>query len=289
MPFGLCNKRLGILCKKALDAGIETETVIEFIRHRHLQAPDPRTVSDRWPWPIRIYTLGRFSINTIDKPFEYSGKPSRKPLELLTFLISVGQKGAFRQVIAGRLWPDSDGDRAIQNLNTTLFRLRKLLGSDEAVILKNGQLKLNPQLCWIDSHHFEWLAQQIDNTASSLAPVECIEKAFDLYRGPYTTGYENISVAVRYGEQLKKLWFGVLAATVPFFVEEKIPFKDLLQKELAEDDTAVSVFSLLTKGFSKEKRGFEAINIIRKCHSLLTDQGIIFGNKTMALLSKLEK
>lgn len=288
MPFGLCNRRLGILCKKALDAEIETETVIEFIRNRHLQAPDPRTVSDRWPWPIRIYTLGRFAINGIDKQLECSGKPSRKPLELLTFLISVGQKGAFRQVIAGRLWPDSDGDRANQNLNTTLFRLRKILGSDEAVTLRNGQLKLNPQLCWIDCQHFEWLAQEIDNRASSLTPVECIEKAFDLYRGPYTTGYENISVAVSYGEQLKKLWFRVLAAAVPIFVEKTVTFKDMLQKELAEDDTAASVFSLLLNVFSKEKKSFEAINIIRQCHSLLTDQGTIFGNKTKALLSKFE-
>ena len=110
-----------------------------------------------------------------------------------------------------------------------------------------------------------------------------------MYRGPYTTGYENISVAVSYGEQLNKLWFRVLAAAVPIFVEKKLTFKDLLQKELAEDDTAVAVFSFLIKGFNKEKRGFEAINIIRKCHSLLTDQGIIFGNKTMALLNKLEK
>ncbi|MGB3221513.1 MAG: hypothetical protein WBB23_01805 [Desulforhopalus sp.] len=289
MPFALCNKRLGILCKKALDAEIETQTVIEFIRHRHLQAPDPRTASDRWPWPIRIYTLGRFSINTIDKPLECSGKPSRKPLELLTFLISVGQKGAFRQVIAGRLWQDSDGDRAIQNLNTTLYRLRKILGSDEAVTLKNGQLKLNPQFCWIDCQHFEWLAHEIDNTASSLTLVECIEKAFDLYRGPYTTGYENISVAISYGEQLKKLWFRVLAAALPIFVEKQLTFRDLLEKALAEDDTAASVFSYLLNVSSKEKRGVEAISIIHQCQNLLTDQGILFGNKTKALLSKFEK
>jgi ATP/maltotriose-dependent transcriptional regulator MalT len=288
MPFGLSKKRLGFLCTKALEAEIEEATVIEFIRCCNLQCPDPKTVSDRWPWPIRIYTLGRFAINCNDKPLRCSNKSPRKQLELLTFLISVGHRGVFKQMIAGRLWPDSDGDRAVQSLNTTLYRLRKLMGNDEAVTFKNGQLILNEKLCWVDGMHFEWLAQQIDITSSSIAQQEYIARALELYRGPYTTGYENMAVAVSYREQLEKLWFRVLAAAIPVFVERILDHQDVLQGALAADDTAVVVFPLFASAFNKEGRSVEALKVIDQCRCMLAEQGVGFGPRTLALLSKLE-
>lgn len=215
MPFGLINKRVGALCAKALDAGIEGETVTDTIKRWHLQPPMPMTVSDRWPWPIRLYTLGQFTIHCNGKPLPLSGKSPGKPLELLSFLISVGQGGVFREKAAYRLWPNSDGDRAIQNLNTTLHRLRKLVGNDHAVILDNQQLSLNPMLCWVDSWHFEWLGQQVEKTMSSSIKNEYLAKALALYRGPFTTGHDHLAVAVNYKKNIEKQWRCILAAALP--------------------------------------------------------------------------
>jgi LuxR family transcriptional regulator, maltose regulon positive regulatory protein len=215
MPFGLINKRVGALCAKALDAGIEIDTVTDTIKRWHLQPPQPMTVSDRWPWPIRLYTLGQFTIHCHDKPLPLSGKSPGKPLELLSFLISVGQGGVFREKAAYRLWPNSDGDRAIQNLNTTLHRLRKLVGNDHAVILNNQQLSLNPMLCWVDSWHFEWLGQQVEKTMSSSIKNEYLAKALALYRGPFTTGHDHLAVAVNYKKNIEKQWRCILAAALP--------------------------------------------------------------------------
>lgn len=288
MPFGLSNQRLGVLCAHALDAGIEVDIVIEVIRCWHLHPPDPETVSDRWPWPIRIYTLGQFLIFHNDQPLRSSSKTPRKPLELLTFLISVGQRGVFREILANRLWPDSDGDRAIQNLNTTLHRLRKLLGHDHAVVLRNGQLMLNNQLCWVDSWHLEWLAQQFDIANTSSIRRDCLSSALEMYRGPYTTGHEDIAVAVDYREQLEKRWFHILAAALPLFSESALVHLGLLPKALAVDDTAASVFPLMVSAFKKQGRSAEAWKILRRCRSLLAEQGILFGRKTTEVLKDLE-
>jgi LuxR family maltose regulon positive regulatory protein len=48
------------LCARALQAGIEVDYVQEMIReHELVPAEPPRGVED-WPWPVKIYTLGRF-------------------------------------------------------------------------------------------------------------------------------------------------------------------------------------------------------------------------------------
>ncbi len=50
------------LCAKALEAGIEVEYVQEIIRKRNL-IPDKESFQlEHWPWPLKIYTLGQFSV-----------------------------------------------------------------------------------------------------------------------------------------------------------------------------------------------------------------------------------
>lgn len=287
MPFGLSSRRLSDICRKTLEAGIEVDTVKEVIKRFRLCPLDAKTVSDHWPWPVRIYTLGRFAIHRHDKPLRSRSKPQRKPLELLTFVISGGEKSVLRDAVAARLWPDTDGDRAVQNLNTTLYRLRKLLGSDKAVVLSNGQLILNSRFCWIDARHFAWLAQQIDIPPASPAKKEYLAKALRMYRGPYMTGYEHMPVAISYRDQLEKLWHHTLAAAVPLFVETTSAHRNVLEKALTVDDTAASVLPLFISTFCKKGRSAEACAIIHRCEALLAEQGILFGNKTQALLRHL--
>lgn len=284
MPFGLCHRRFAALCARALDAEIETNTVIEVIRRWRLRPPAPQTTSDRWPWPIRIYTLGRFAVHCEGDAFNSPGRLPKKPLQLLTVLISAGREGLFREKIANRLWPDSDGDRALQNLNTTLHRLRKFLGRDEAVVLKKGQLMLNEQICWVDSHHFVWLTQQIDITAAS-ANNEYLERALDMYRGPFTTGHENIPVAISCSGQIENRWLHLLAAAVPLFVATTLGHKSVLQEALAVDTTTASVFAILLNAFNDQGKSSEAFEIIHRCRTLLTEQGINCGHKTISFVN----
>ncbi len=129
-PFGLSSRRLGNICRKTLEAGIEVDTDKAVVKRFRLCPFDAKTVSDLWPWP------------------------------------------------------DTDGDRAVQNLNTTLHRLRKLLGSDKAVVLSNGQLHSDSRFCWIDARHFAWLAQQIDIPPPSPIKKEYLARALRMYRIP---------------------------------------------------------------------------------------------------------
>ncbi len=291
MPLSLSNRRLGAVCARALEAGIEEDTVVEMIRRWQLKPPDPVVMSELWPWPVRIYALGRFEIHCDGKPLTLSAKTPRKPLELLTLLICAGQAGIFREAVAGRLWPDSDGDLALQTLNTTLHRLRKLLGYNETVVQKGSQLFLNGNLCWVDCRYFQWQVQQIESTTHQDDAEWFITRSLALYQGPFTTGHEHLSVAVGYSSQLNRQWLNVVAAAVPLFIRPDTgnETKRAVQQALADDDTAAAVFQILVSTFNKKEKGPEALKISRCCRNLLAEQGISFGRKTMAFFSNLRQ
>jgi ATP/maltotriose-dependent transcriptional regulator MalT len=79
------------LCARALDAGIEVDYVRSLIQRRRLVA-DVSVSADVeiWPWPIRVYTFGRFAVIRDDEPLTFSRKVQRRPLGLLKTLIALG-------------------------------------------------------------------------------------------------------------------------------------------------------------------------------------------------------
>lgn len=289
IPLGLNNRKLAVICAEALEAGIEEDTVVEMINRWHLTPPDAETVSARWPWPIRIYALGRFEILCDGKALTFSAKTPRKPLELLSLLICTGRTGISRERVAETLWHDSDGDLALQALNTSLHRLRKLLGNNETVVQKGGQLLLNRNFCWVDSWHFQWQAQPIEPAIRQAGTENAIAHALALYQGPFTTGQEHLSMAIDYSSQLRKQWLGVIAAAIPLFVESKMDkeTRSFLQQALAKDETAAAAFSIMVRDFNKNGRNYQALAILNQCRRLLAEQGIVYGRKTMAFLSGL--
>jgi tetratricopeptide (TPR) repeat protein len=161
------QKVMAKLCTRALEEGIETEYVKKLIRVRKLMPDEPPVHIEDWPWPVKIYTLGRFSILRNDKTLRFSRKAQRKPIEMLKVLLARGGRDASVELLCDDLWPDSDGDIANVSFKTNLHRLRKLLGNDEAVILKDGRLSLNPRCCWVDVWAMERTMSEADEIHDS--------------------------------------------------------------------------------------------------------------------------
>lgn len=146
---------LGPLCGRALQAGIEPDYVRTLIRRHGLRSDDVGTVA--WPWPLRIYTLGRFALVLDDQPLRLDGRSQAKPLELLKHLLASGPREVPVAHLLDALWPDADGDAAYQALHTTLYRLRKLVGRKSIVLYHDGMLSLDRRHCWVDAWAFEVL------------------------------------------------------------------------------------------------------------------------------------
>ena len=48
------------LCARALEAGVETDYVLNLIKKRNLKPIGPAVTMETWPYPVKILTLGGF-------------------------------------------------------------------------------------------------------------------------------------------------------------------------------------------------------------------------------------
>lgn len=139
--------------------------------------------------PVRIHTLGRFTIAIDGKRLSSTGKSRKRPLALLKALISLGGRDVSVSRFWECLWPDSDGDLAASNLTVTLHRLRDLLGSSAAILQHDGKLTLNERVCWVDVWCFERWANagttRIGAGADDSEGTALLRRAFDLYGGHF--------------------------------------------------------------------------------------------------------
>jgi LuxR family maltose regulon positive regulatory protein len=103
---------------------------------------------------FRIRVLGRFSLTKGDTPITIPSR-LRKPQELLQVLISFGGTEVSAGVLIDALWPDSEGDAAYHALESTLYRLRQLLGARGAVRMEGGKVSLDRNQFWVDMWEFE--------------------------------------------------------------------------------------------------------------------------------------
>ncbi len=195
------------LCAAALDAEIETEYAKQLITRRGLAPPEDRT-PERWPWPLRLRTLGRFEVARHGTPLEVRGKAQKKPLELLKALIALGSEAVESSRLAALLWPDVDGDAAKKSFDTTLYRLRKLLGLDTALVLAEGKLSLDRRQCWVDVWAFERIAQEADARAQApdAPPDEVVRLGralLDAYPGHFLAGDEGAQWAMDLRDRLR--------------------------------------------------------------------------------------
>ncbi len=170
-------------CSLALSMGIDCEYVTGVI-HRYGIAP-PRPYVKDWPWPLRISTLGPFSVVKAGGPIDLARTGTRKPMELLKAIIALGIEGVPVAALIDQLWPDAEGDAGQKALGITLHRLRKQLGDERAVVLKAGSVAIDQRVCWVDVSAFERVAREevtFEDRARAAAAASDLEA---LYRGSF--------------------------------------------------------------------------------------------------------
>jgi LuxR family transcriptional regulator, maltose regulon positive regulatory protein len=141
------------LFERALSEGIEVDLVRELIRTFRL-VPTKQT-PDNWPWPVKIVTLGRFEVLVNDEPIRFARKTPRKVLLLLKAIVAQGGRDVPEQALCDALWGDEEGDAANHALDITIARLRKLLGTPEAIVQQGGKISLDSERCRVDAWVFD--------------------------------------------------------------------------------------------------------------------------------------
>lgn len=254
------------LCMKALEAGIEVEYVCDLIQKRDLIPESPPLHIENWPWTIKIYTLGRFSLLRDGKQVRSSGKAQKKPLEMLKALIAFGGREVSEGQITDTLWPEADGDASYSAFATTLQRLRKLIGYNDAILFQDGRLTLDPCHCWVDVWTFERLLGEAEKA------LDLTKKAMSLYKGHFLSGDNEHSWSFSLREKLRSKFFRSVMKLGQSCENEKEWKKavDCYQKGLEVDDLAEEFHQRLMVCYHNLGNRARAIEVYRRCQKTLS-------------------
>lgn len=186
----------------ALEREIEVSYVRRLITHNSFRPPSDRPRLELWPWPVRIYTFGRFGILRNGQKIEFERKAQRAPLRLLQATIAFGGRQVAESQLIDALWPDSEGDAAASALTAAVHRLRQLIG-DESLRRQEGRLSVDSQLVWVDAWALEQLlAGARRGQTAPMTATEFAQRLRHLYQGDFLHGERDAAWALTYREKL---------------------------------------------------------------------------------------
>jgi DNA-binding SARP family transcriptional activator len=202
------KREMADLCALALQQDIEPDYARSLARERRLVPRTPPLRVRGWPWPFRVSTFGRFELLLGDAPAEFSGKGPGRPMELLKVLVALGGHNVRADQLGDALWPHVDADYAHKSFTATLHRLRRLFGGEDALLLRDGRLSLDPGMVWVDVWALERVIADFDEAlrgpgggTPAAALRELAHEALVLYRGPFLPDESEQPSYIGYREQ----------------------------------------------------------------------------------------
>jgi LuxR family maltose regulon positive regulatory protein len=269
---------LETILTKALEQKIEEDYVKELIRRNDIQPDSASVETENWPWPLKIFTLRRFSILKDEKPFQYSRKVQQKPLSLLKALIAYGGRAVPEESLADHLWPESAGDAAHSSFNTTLSRLRQLLGYEQAIKLHEGKVYLDPLYCWVDVWAFERILGRVEavwneelGRKEREQAIAMTEKALTIYNGPFLYG-ENEPWMVSMRERLRNKFLRNVRR-LGIYLERAGKLETAIEfyrKGIEVDDLAEEFYQRLMKCYLLMGKKAEALSVYKQCAQIFS-------------------
>jgi two-component SAPR family response regulator len=280
------------LAADALRYDFCSELARRAIALRRLMAPSD--ADDRWPWPIRIYALGRFAVFIDGAVLKFSGKTQKKPLELLKCALTLGGRGVDSGALTEALWPDLDGDAARNAFDLALHRLRKLLHHDDAVSMQDGKLTLDAKRIWADLWAFERLCAQFEGRADQeVTPASASEAAERLLR--YYAGHFLVADAAPWTlsmrERLRSKLLRAIAAMGQHLERHALWDEAIVLYRRANelDSLAEEFYRRLMLAYRAQGRIAEALDVYRRCRDLLSiTLGVEPSAPTQALYRSLK-
>ncbi len=266
---------MGLICAKSLEAGIETEYAKILIKKLNLEPPDamPDIMTlQEWPYPVKIYTLGRFEITIHDKPLLFSGKVPQKPLLLLKAIISFGGKDVSEDRLTDTLWPDSYGDLAHKSFESTLARLRNISGSKDYLKYRAGLVSLDTKNIWVDSLALEGILNELDQIFDKNTFLKMSHKALELYKGKFLPADSSHDWAIARSEILKNRLVRIILKAGGF-CESLGRWEDAIeyyQKGLEVDEYSERIYQRLMLCYGRLGRKAEAVRLFERCSRILS-------------------
>lgn len=262
----------------AFRQGIERDYVRDFIARNGLVPSEPPVDLPDWPWPLQVRTLGGFEVASAAGNVADTGRAGARPLQLLKVLVALGGADVPASQVAAELWPNVDSLYSEKSLTINLHRLRKLLGDDGAVWLRDGRLTLNPALVYVDTRALgriaaearQWAGQPADPDGGWSLEDQA-DRLLGIYRGPFHGDADDPECVAACRERcrheleevLAAMTFGLSAAELPRAI-------CIYERVLVNDPAAEGLYRGLMALFARCGRRAEAISVYERCCSALS-------------------
>lgn len=285
------------LYEKALEAEIEVDHVQDMIVRHNLIPDPPPSYLDNWPWTVKVYVMGMFSVEVDGNSLSFTGKTQKKPLELLQAIVAFGGEDVSEEKISEALWPDSDGDLALQTLRTTVSRLRKLIKHEKAIIYSGGKITLDRRYVWTDAWAFEHEVKKAANEElddRALQGKKTLTRVFrnlEQYRGVFLPG-QSRSWVMPMRERLRNKYLASIM-DIGGRLESAGEIEWALEyywKGLEVDKLIEGLYQRLIACYGSLGRGAEAVHVFNECRKTLgAELGIEPSKKTAEILKRYVK
>ncbi len=291
---------LADLCMAALEHGIEIDYAKALISAHRLAHDAPPSHIETWPRPIRIYTLGRFELLKDDKLVMFYGKVQQKPLNLLKAMIAFGSRDIPDDRLVDALWPEAEGDAAKQSFDTTLYRLRKFLGDDEAITLQNGHVSLDSLRVWVDVWAFERLLCEAEDrwkksgagNMPDVTAVSLTEKALAFYKGHFLPSETKQAWSMSSRERLHMKFLSSVSALAGHWerADDCEKAVQTLRKGIEIDGLAEEFYQQLMICHHRLGQEAEVVKTFYRCRSVLSKSlGIEPSRRTKEIYSSIRQ
>jgi LuxR family maltose regulon positive regulatory protein len=232
---------------------------------------------------VRVHVLGRFRLLTGGTPIIIPPR-LRKPQELLQALIAFGGAEVSAGVLIDALWPDSEGDAAYHALESTLYRLRQLLGAREAVHMEGGKVSLNRDQLSVDMWEFEEELQRPHDPAAN--GTERVGRLRHLYQGHFLQHEAERPWVLKARHEMRDRLLRAIcdAARVCEHAHRWEDAANLYRSGIELDSFSEGLYRGLMLCHQQLGDHSEALQAYRRCRELLTRfLGIAPSAKTQAL------
>jgi DNA-binding SARP family transcriptional activator len=225
-------------------------------------------ITDAVRYPIQIRALGGFDLVINGERFVNGVKPQRRPLDLLKALVAANGSMASACELADKLWPDSDGDTGRNSLQVAIHRLRRLLASDQAVVVQDRKVYLDHALCWVDLWAFaeeaEWAMRSGPGHPKF---VEQAVAALRLYRGHLFAQEPEQGWMLAPRERVRRTWACLVRRLGDYYEVhgEWQQASALYQQALDVDAVAEDVYRRLMGCQLRTGERAEAMHTYRRC------------------------
>jgi two-component SAPR family response regulator len=183
---------------------------------------------------------------------------------------------------------------AHHSFTVALSRLRKFLGKEDALVLKEGRLSLSNRDCWVDVWGFERFLGQAEKARKEGKQTEAIplfEKALSLYTGAFLQS-EEMSWAESQREKLRRVFVRAVGQLGRCY-EDREQWEEAAscyRKGLDVDELAEELYQRLMVCHIRRGRESEALSVYRRCRNTLSSVlGVDPSAETRAIAESLDR